>query len=93
VSLFVVTYTYVDDPQAMAEVRPAHRAFIASLTDLVLSGPTDDNGAVLILDTLSADEALALLDDDPFRAAGFVAERSARGWTVVSGRAAAAVVG
>ncbi|MFI7585972.1 YciI family protein [Spongisporangium articulatum] len=87
-SLFVVTYTYSEGSTATRdEVRPAHREFLAGLPELVLSGPTDDDNALLLLDTATADAALALLDPDPFRAAGVIAERSVRGWNVVLGRA------
>ena len=84
---FITTYAYTGDADARLAVRPVHRKFLAGLGDsLVASGPTDDGGAVLVLDAGSAEEAAALLDDDPYRAGGFIGSRSVVGWDVVLGR-------
>ncbi|SDQ52958.1 YciI family protein [Quadrisphaera sp. DSM 44207] len=84
---FVATYAYTDDTAGRDAARPSHREFLASLEQLVLSGPTDANGAVLVFRAGSAAEVEELLEQDPFVRAGFVAERTVVGWTVVSGRA------
>jgi uncharacterized protein YciI len=87
VPFFITTYAYTGDTDARLEARPVHRAFLAGLGDtLVASGPTDDGGAVLVLDTNSAAEAEALLDDDPYRVGGFIGSRQVVGWDVVLGR-------
>ena len=75
------------------ELRPEHRTYLASLDGLLLSGPTDDDGAVLVFDAASTAEVEALLDADPFVTGGVVAERSVVGWTVVLGSARAALTG
>ena len=92
---FVATYRYVPGSESRLDaVRPEHRAYLAGLDALVLSGPTDDDGAVLVFEAGSAAEVHALLDADPFTTAGgLVAERSVVGWTIALGRARAAVTG
>ena len=87
VSLFVVIYAYVDDPKSVAEVRPEHRAFLAGLDNLVLSGPTDDGGAVLIFEAASASAVEQTLDADPFRTRGVIVHRQVKGWNPTLGRA------
>lgn len=89
--IFVVTYRY--DPGAgetITNLRPRHREFLAELHHegmLLASGPWvgEEPGAYLLLATETAAEALAVLDDDPFAAAGVIAERSVQGWQPVIG--------
>jgi hypothetical protein len=90
---FVATYRYAPGSEERRDaVRPEHRAYLAGLDALVLSGPTDDGGAVLVFEAGSAEEVHGLLDADPFTTAGdVVAERSVVGWTIALGRARAAV--
>lgn len=88
-SFFVVTYAYTADTAARDEVRPAHRAWLASLGDvLVLSGPTDAEGAFLVFEAATAAEVGTTLDADPFHLDGrIVGARTVAGWTPVLGRA------
>ena len=68
--IYAVEYRYVtDQDEEMAKMRPSHRAF---------NGRLADRGLLLAA-------ALALLDDDPFHRAGFIAERVAREWNPVIG--------
>lgn len=83
--IYAVTYLYVNDPDAMDAVRPEHRAFLAAQDGLLLSGPTEDNGALLIWEAKSAEEVEETLDDDPFWTAGFITERNVAGWSPVLG--------
>jgi uncharacterized protein YciI len=87
VPVFAVTYTYSDDIATREAVRPRHRAFLAGLPGLLLSGPTDNDGALLIFEAGSADEVQKWLDDDPFVTEHVVVERRVAGWDVVLGRA------
>lgn len=88
---FIVDYTY--DTTRTAEqdaVRADHRAFLGGLAERginVASGPWVDSapGAHIVMRGESADEVLALLDDDPFCRGGFVAERAIRQWNPVIG--------
>ena len=92
---FVATYRYAPGSGGRRDaVRPQHRAYLAGLDALVLSGPTDDDGAVLVFEAGTAEEVHAMLDADPFTTAGdVVAQRSVVGWTVVLGSARAALTG
>ncbi|CAI9406659.1 YciI family protein [Aestuariimicrobium sp. T2.26MG-19.2B] len=86
----VVTYTYLNAPDALAEVRLEHRAFLRGLADqgtLAASGPLNDSpeGALLLLRIDDTDEATALLADDPFQREGLVTEVSVRSWDPVIG--------
>ncbi|MPV49964.1 MULTISPECIES: YciI family protein [unclassified Pseudactinotalea] len=89
--MFVVTYTY--DPvtaETADRVRPDHRAFLAALAatgELVASGPWLDGeaGALILLRADSRQAVLDLLEADPFRAAGVIAERTVREWNPVIG--------
>lgn len=87
---FVVTYAY-DNRRAEQDVlRPAHRSFLRGLFDdgvLLASGPWTEgpSGALILLTADDGAAALAALDPDPFLAAGFIAERTVRGWNPVIG--------
>jgi uncharacterized protein YciI len=88
---FAVTYVYDDRTPEREAVKPAHRAFLADLFEkgsLLASGPVvagDKTNALIILSAESADDAAALLANDPNIVNGFVAETSINEWTVVYG--------
>ena len=89
---FVATYAYSSDVALRDAVRPDHRAWLTALGDmLVLAGPTDADGGVLVLEAADAAEVTRTLDDDPFVTSGVVVGRSVVGWTPVLGRAAGAL--
>lgn len=88
--IFAVEYHYVtDQDEAMAEVRPRHRAFNAELADrglLLAAGPfVGTHDALIIVRAEDAASALALLEEDPFQAAGYIAERVVREYNPVIG--------
>jgi uncharacterized protein YciI len=83
--IFAVTYVYAPDTDALDRLRPEHRAFLAEQDGLLISGPTDDNGALIIWEAASAAEIEDLLDEDPFWTAGLISERAVVGWTPVLG--------
>jgi uncharacterized protein len=89
VSVFAVEYTYDARAQERDAVRPAHREFLRGLLDdgaLLASGPlADGSGALLIVVADDDAAAVALLDADPFRAAGLIVATTARGWSPVIG--------
>lgn len=91
---FATTYVYAPDSDAARDAtRPAHRAFLADLTEqgvLVISGPYvgDPAGALLVLEGDSVESVRAVMEADPFVAEGLVAEVVVREWTTVSGRLA-----
>lgn len=87
---FAVQYTYSDDAAELDRIRPQHRAFLAMLTEgpLLASGPfvaAEQPSALLILRAESAEEVAATLDEDPFWAAGLIAERDIREWNPLIG--------
>lgn len=85
-SFFAVTYKYSAPESELAKVRSSHREYLASLSELQLSGPfVDEPGALLIFKAPSAADVAKLLDDDPFMVAGFIGERTIRGWNPVLG--------
>ena len=89
-AVFAVEYHYVtDQDEAMAEVRPAHRAFNGALADkdlLIAAVPyVGTHDALIIVRATDPEAALALLEEDPFLQAGFIAERRAREWNPVIG--------
>jgi uncharacterized protein len=91
-SIYAVTYRYVDNPDALTEVRPAHREYLGSLVGakpgLIVSGRTEGGegaSALLILDANSPDEVAQLLDLDPFWLEGLITSREILEWTIASG--------
>lgn len=88
-SIYAVNYHYSASPEALAEVRPIHREWLAAKLasgDLLASGPLVDNpGALLIFKSDSLETLSALLDNDPFDIAGFIGERVITEWNPVFG--------
>jgi uncharacterized protein YciI len=88
-SIYAVSYTYTDDVATRDEVRPSHRDFLRALNAegvVRASGPVDGGiGALVIVEAGSAEEALTILDADPFATRGVIAERGVRQWDVVIG--------
>jgi uncharacterized protein YciI len=83
--LSVVIYDYAEGSAAKRdELRPAHREFLGSRGDLVLSGPTAAGGAVIVYEA-EPTELEAWLDGDPFWTAGTVAKRVVTEWTIGMG--------
>ena len=83
-ALVAVLYTYNDLPELRAKHLSAHREFLGSQPNLVLSGPTSDGFALLLFEG-EIDAVSTLLDDDPFRAVGLIDERRVFEWTPVLG--------
>ncbi|WP_407317928.1 YciI family protein [Isoptericola halotolerans] len=97
-SVYAVTYVYAaDSGTARDRARPAHRDHLQELRTegaVLVSGPLpatdgEPDGALIVMSAPSAAEAIALLDADPFRRTGLVAEVSVREWVPVIGGFAA----
>jgi len=73
--------------ELIAEVRPAHREYLGKLKEagkLAASGPfTDDSGALIIYEADSEEEALELIEHDPFRKAGVFKSFTIKPWNQV----------
>ncbi len=88
---FAIHYTYADEADEIVALRPKHREFLGSLKDqgkLVASGPyTDGLGSALIIIRLdspaSIDDAIQLMNDDPFHTEKAIATRTIREWNPV----------
>lgn len=84
---FAALIEYVQDKEKVDAHRPAHRAYLTRLVQegkLAASGPlTDGYGALIVYEAASADEALALLQADPFHAAGVFVRWDLRPWNVL----------
>ena len=86
-TLFAVIYEYGATDDELATRRPEHRDYLDRLDELVLSGPWDGGrGALIVLDTASAERAEAVVAGDPFVEAGFVARHEVHAWEPVLGR-------
>jgi uncharacterized protein len=84
---FVALLDFTDDESLRMQTRPRHREYLQSLLSdgkLAMSGPwADDTGAMLIYEAESVEAAQALLDADPYRAAGVLADARIKEWRVV----------
>lgn len=86
--IVAVHYAYAEGAP-LAEVRPSHREYLAALADEgvnITSGPLPgSHGALLIIRADSPEEALQILEQDPFYIEGCIAERAAEEWLPVIG--------
>lgn len=88
--IYAIEYRYVtDQDEAMAEVRPSHRAFNGNLAEqdlLIAAGPyVGTHDALIVVRADSAEGALEMMDADPFYQQGFINERIVREWNPVIG--------
>jgi uncharacterized protein len=83
---FVLEYRYAD-LDARARVRPDHLAYLAALYEdgtVVLAGPVGDgSGAMMVLQVGSEEEALRVVENDPYTLAGVGVDHVLRPWNVV----------
>ncbi|MEQ9087017.1 MAG: YciI family protein [Pontimonas sp.] len=89
--IYAVTYRYADQPEVIAEHRPAHREYIASLLGdggLIASGRTEGGetpSALLLFQAESVAEVENVLDPDPFWTLGLIEKREIVEWILSSG--------
>lgn len=88
---FAAIIEYIQDKAKIAEIRPIHRQYLASLKEkgqLAASGPfTDDWGALIVYEAATKEEAEALLQGDPFCKGGVFVKWQLRPWnTVIANR-------
>ena len=76
-----------ENQEIISEIRPAHREYLGGLKEagkLAASGPfTDDSGALIVYETETEEEAVALIENDPFREAGVFAKYTLKPWNQV----------
>jgi uncharacterized protein YciI len=84
---FAAIIEYLQDKAKIADIRPVHRQYLASLKDqgrLAASGPfTDDSGALIIYEAGSKEEAEGFLRADPFCKNGIFLKWHIRPWNPV----------
>jgi uncharacterized protein YciI len=84
---FAAIIEYLQDKPKIAEVRPVHRQYLATLKtngQLAASGPfTDDSGALIIYEAATKEEAESFLKADPFNQAGIFLKYVLRPWNPV----------
>lgn len=84
---FAALIEFTDDDELRQKTRPVHREYLRALFDdgkIRISGPWgDDTGAMIVYEVESAEEAQALLDADPYRSAGVIANARIKPWTIV----------
>jgi uncharacterized protein YciI len=83
-AIVAVLYEYNDDIATRDAVRPEHRKFLDSQPNLLLTGPTDDEGAIILFDG-EPRQVEVLMDEDPFWDAGVIASRRVTVWDVTGG--------
>ena len=89
VAKFVALLEFTDQEELRLQTRPTHREYLRTLFDqgkLAMSGPwVDDTGAMLVYEAADLGEAQRLLDADPYRTAGVIADVRIKEWRVVMG--------
>jgi uncharacterized protein YciI len=89
--VYAVTYHYTNQPDVLAEHRPAHREYLKTLVDthgLIAAGRTPGglvDSALLVLDTDSVESVEAALNLDPFWTEGLIQKREILEWTIAIG--------
>src|SRR5215212_6834058 len=86
-ALFAALIEFTQNEELRLQTRPVHREYLRGLLDagkLALSGPwADDTGALIIYDAEDMAEAKRILDGDPYRSAGVIANATLKEWRVV----------
>lgn len=87
VATFAVQIEFMDDAELRTATRPGHREYLRGLLEagkLRISGPyADDTGALIVYEAENMAEAEQLLESDPYRAAGVIANATIKEWNVV----------
>ena len=90
-AIYAVTYRYADKPEVIAEHRPAHREYIATLLGeggLIASGRTEGGdmpSALLLFHAESVSHVEEVLNPDPFWTLGLIEKREIVEWILSSG--------
>jgi uncharacterized protein YciI len=84
---YAAVIEYIQDKDKIQSVRPTHRQYLTGLLakgQLAIAGPfLDDYGALIVYEADSPAEAEALLQGDPFHAAGVFVRWTIRPWNTV----------
>ncbi|HVS37849.1 MAG TPA: YciI family protein [Gemmataceae bacterium] len=84
---FAAVIEYLQDPERVHSLRPAHRQYLTQLKErgqIAATGPfTDGSGALIIYEAADRDEAEQLLKGDPFSKNGVFVSYVLRPWNPV----------
>ncbi len=84
--LFATVFRY-DNKEKISEIRPDHREYLGNLHaqgKLHTAGPfTDDSGSLIVYDVETEQEAIDLIEADPFHEAGIFASYAIKPWKQV----------
>src|SRR5215470_9011715 len=79
--------SYVEDQDAVAAIRPTHRAYLHGLLErgqLAAAGPfADGSGALFIYEADDIDTARGLAEADPYTVGGAIKQQTITPWTLV----------
>src|SRR5215212_5006530 len=86
-ALFAALIEFTENEELRLQTRPVHREYLRSLLDegkLAISGPwADDTGALIVYEAENMAEAEDILEGDPYRGAGVIANATLKEWRVV----------
>ena len=86
---YAVEYNYIEDVPRRHAVRPAHRDYLGKLAAegkvLAAGAWAADDGALLVFEAGDEAEVKAILDNDPYKAAGVISATRVTPWTPVLG--------
>ena len=84
---FAAIIEYIQEPEKVNALRPAHRQYLLQLKEqgrLAATGPfTDGSGALIIYEAATREEAEQLLQGDPFSKNGVFVSHVLRPWNPV----------
>lgn len=87
-SVYALNYVYGGPQDILTEHRPAHRAFLREQHErgvVLVSGPLEGDGALIVLRADGAEEIERIIAQDPLVIHGAVTEHTIREWTVTIG--------
>ncbi|ANY09336.1 YciI family protein [Pseudonocardia sp. HH130630-07] len=93
---FAVIYTYTSDHERRFAARDEHRSYLAGRPELLVAGawaPDEPAGGLLVFRAADRAAVQAVLDDDPYAAAGVIADVQIREWAPPLGPVAGALTG
>jgi uncharacterized protein YciI len=96
VPTFAVIYTYTDDHDRRLATRDSHRSYLAERPELLVAGawaPDEPAGGLLVFSAPGRDAVQAIVDGDPYTAAGVIADVQIREWAPPLGPVAGAITG
>jgi len=84
---FAAIVEYANEPERIAQLRPAHRAYLQDLLQqgrLVIAGPfADGSGALFVYEVPNEHEASKLAANDPFAKASLFKSLVMKPWKLV----------